>query len=89
MPRVTTTKTLEELVDFAKKNNLASLTYGSISFIFAPPKPPTPEDFKDPKVQDLLGGMPNDDDMLLWSTQEQLSFEKPKEPEGIRADGLS
>jgi hypothetical protein len=89
MELVTTIKTLEELVAFAKKNNIASLSYGGASFVFAPPQPPTPEDFKDPKVQDLLGGMPSDDDMLLWSTQEQLSFEKPKEPEGIRADGLS
>lgn len=66
---------VEYLINLAKKKNLKSLKYDNIEFEFFP-SAPTQQVFKEPDAKELANPMPSDQDMLLWSTEERLSFEK-------------
>ena len=83
-------KILKELVRFAKKNNLKHVKCGDIEFTFDEKQPKTvkekEQELEPVKIKDMVGDMPNDDDLMLWSTGAQLSFEKPKEE--VNVNGL-
>lgn len=86
-------KTLRELVSFAKENNLKSVKLDGVEFTFFDKVASTPE-FKEPPQSLMKSDMPSDEDMLLWSTSEQLEIERePSEDQkiakDIEQDGLS